>query len=1101
MSSGCPSQRALEEFALRGERSDPVSEHIAVCAVCRSEVDEIRSNERFLRDAATLLARPAGASSSIPAAPVSAVEGFELIEEISRGGQGVVYRAVQSLTNRPAAVKMLLDGSFSSPRQLRRFEREIEIAARLRHPNVVTVFESGVSHDGRRFVAMEFVPGEPLDKHLDTKYPALGRSRTQAAMQLISQVAAGVGHAHSVGVIHRDLKPSNILVDADGIPRVLDFGLARPIDRVIDGSLTREFAGTPAYAAPEQFAGDGTGVGTAADVYALGLILYNAITGRHPYPRDGSFAELARHATSTAPVPPSLHVPRLPSDVEIIVLKALAKEPARRYRSAGELAADIDDYLADRPISARRDSAIYVLRRLALRHRAAALAALLTLTTILVAAVSLAILAENLDEQRRAALVALSDSRILHARLLSAAGEAARAEQTLWTEALALGLRSHTPELCFESDPRQRRLAWALVEYYSRMPRALRVRADSVPDQVHFDHGGSTISAIGQDGTVETWSLDGRPTRVIPTAWERPANPPSRSRLTRDGTRGVTLGNDGVHLVDTHSGAVLASFTNHDDPPLLAQFLPDGSAIILMHRSGATRALDGATLAQLAVLDTRTRVRNVTISSDGRTLAVVCDGPPHAHIRLWSTTEWTELPDVYSRSEPVSGIAPGRDWTSVLQNAEVSRDRQWLAAGLVGTVSVWRRDQPDRPTNLLAHSAPVQFTAFSPDSSLLITASTDGEVRAWTIPQCESLQHWANGARVCSVDVRPDLGLLAVGDFAGLVSVYELDRQPYVKTAPISARGLMGLAASHDGRHFAWGGLDGELTIYDANSESVRSQLKAHEGLITSICFSHDGSECFTTGLDGALRGWNIATGTLRRTLAEGLPDPWSVCASAHGRFIAVAGAGGVIRLWNTATDTSRELATPSNARTPALAFSPDGSLLAAVSVDTTATLWDTSTGAVRHQLLGHAREVRAVAFDPSGRIVATGADDRTIRIWDVRSGRHLRTIAGLPRDPFELAFDRTGLVLYCVGRGPALLVFDPLTGQELASLVAHERSVFRVCVSPDGRTVLTGGDDPWVSIWNLDHLRSYVRGNALRWEMDLAGRAGPQTDAGNQSE
>lgn len=413
---GCPSVRTLEALALDGTGSDGVRTHAEACDACHAAMLEIRENQAFLGHAAAALAdhlvptphptparTPAftlpGAGASSAAA--SMVPGFELAEEISRGGQGVVYRAVQLATKRPAAVKVLLAGAFATEKQRRRFEREVEVAAMLRHPNVVSVFDSGTLADGSPYVAMELVAGVPLDTFLRGRFGGEARGRTHArgskrastaigpgdidgVLGLFSLITSGVAHAHERGVIHRDLKPSNILVDAHGTPRVLDFGLARPIQGPPNVSRTLEFAGTPAYAAPEQFAGDQAAIGTTADVYALGVMMYEALTGTHPYPCDGPFAELARHADESEPTPLARLTPpvRLPMDVETIVLKCLAKDPARRYRSAGGLTADIHDYLAGRPISARRDSTWYVIRKMASRHRATLLAAALALAGI-----------------------------------------------------------------------------------------------------------------------------------------------------------------------------------------------------------------------------------------------------------------------------------------------------------------------------------------------------------------------------------------------------------------------------------------------------------------------------------------------------------------------------------------------------------------------------------------------------------------------------------------------------------------------------------------------------------------------------------------------
>lgn len=375
--SACPGPAQLEEIARERVLPPEWTAHIRDCATCQEQIDEIRENQRFLADAGERLRRAAsaraGSSGANPADQRTrpSIPGFELFEEISRGGQGVVFRGVQIATKRPTAIKMLLSGEFATPRQRLRFEREVEIAARLRHPNIVTVFESGETSAGHPYVAMEFVQGAALDAFVaDTLPPPRRRTRADidAIARLMAAIASAVGTAHTSGVIHRDLKPSNILVDAGGVPRVLDFGLARTAVLEIDTTRTQEFVGTPAYAAPEQFSSAAL-VDARTDVYSLGVILYGLLCGELPYPGSATFAEVARHVVSTEAPAISKVVPRVPADLATIIGKCLAKDPARRYASAAALAADLDHYLRNEAIDARRDSAWYMLKKAALQNR------------------------------------------------------------------------------------------------------------------------------------------------------------------------------------------------------------------------------------------------------------------------------------------------------------------------------------------------------------------------------------------------------------------------------------------------------------------------------------------------------------------------------------------------------------------------------------------------------------------------------------------------------------------------------------------------------------------------------------------------------------
>ncbi len=309
---------------------------------------------------------------------------YELIEEISRGGQGIVYRAHQPGTKREIAVKRLLAGSFATSAMLRRFEREVELAASLSHPNIVTVFGMDII-DGQPLLAMEWIDGVPVDQWAEGD-GSVRRSGNEIA-RMFSTVCNAVGHAHQRGIIHRDLKPSNILVDTSGKPRVLDFGLAKLIESGQgDGqtvTLTEQFVGTPAYASPEHLRGGPEAIDVRADVYSLGVILYNALTGRLPYDVSSNLPDTFRNIEHADPIRPSSIVPRLDRDMEYITLKALAKEKDRRYQSAHALADDLKRHVEGEPILAHPPSTLYQLRKLVKRHRwpAALVAAMFALAS------------------------------------------------------------------------------------------------------------------------------------------------------------------------------------------------------------------------------------------------------------------------------------------------------------------------------------------------------------------------------------------------------------------------------------------------------------------------------------------------------------------------------------------------------------------------------------------------------------------------------------------------------------------------------------------------------------------------------------------------
>ena len=275
------------------------------------------------------------------------IPGYEVEAILGRGGMGVVFKARHLRLNRTVAIKTLLGGGSASPRERERFQREAETVAALRHPNVVQLYDVG-EEEGRPYFTMEFVDGGSLALKLaGSPQPA------RPSADLVSTLADAVHAAHRGGIVHRDLKPGNVLLAADGTPKISDFGLARRLEGGAALTLSGVLVGTPSYMAPEQALGRAAAVGPATDVYALGAILYELLTGRPPF-RAATGAETVQQVISQEPAPPSRLNAQVPRDLETICLKCLHKEPARRYSSAEELADDLRRFGEGRPIQARR---------------------------------------------------------------------------------------------------------------------------------------------------------------------------------------------------------------------------------------------------------------------------------------------------------------------------------------------------------------------------------------------------------------------------------------------------------------------------------------------------------------------------------------------------------------------------------------------------------------------------------------------------------------------------------------------------------------------------------------------------------------------------
>lgn len=1071
--AACPPEEELEQFADEpGLSGRAAADHVLRCRRCRETVERIRRENAFLAEHAPAIRGSSGTRSTDPPRELP---GYVIERALGSGGQGVVYEAMQTATRRRVAIKMLREGLFASERQRHRFEREVDVLASLRHRNIVTVFDRGRTENGLDYVVMEFIQGRPVTEHFHeaeaTRNAARPKSkeRISRCLAMLAKVADAVQHAHAVGVMHRDLKPGNILVDDEGEPRIIDFGLARTEtgDRGPSPTLTREFMGTCAYASPEQFAGNPDHLTVATDVYSLGVLIFESLTGTFPYPVDGSTVEVAKHARETEPRRPSSIRSDIPGEVDTIVLKALAKDPGRRYTTAGELAADIRAFLSGRPIAARRDHALYRLRKQVVRHRVVAFAAAVLFVTLALWIASMARKNRELIAEQSRSSRAISDSNLRQSRLLTLAGNTVEAEQLLWPEFFSAGGKPDDPGLGFNSEPQLLRATWALFEAYNRSPRLMVGSAGASDAHPYFSPDGGVVSAVSGHGSVRRWSITGEqlPAQATPPLAEK-----SRVWASPDGDYLVAVPHGELEVIDRHSGRVVATREVGSREIREVVFSHDGSALLYLDSRGVMTVCRTVTLEPICDVETgHPSSVPAGISGDGRLVAAWSQA---GDVLAWRDP-WSDAPVAF-RSRSSTEAPPAEDERGMVA---ISPDGGWLAAVSGTRVYVWPVADPACVFVLAGHQATVEYCQFSEDSRRLLTAASDRSIRVWDVgSEVEAaILSPTEGARPRAV-FSPDGRLISSIDSSGRISVWEAEKSPWGRFSRPWSGEVPCVRISNGGHWAVTSCSSGECIVWDLSTQRTVARLDAAAPPAIAACVSGDGKRVVirSPGLGGSLLQWDIPAPP--RVLVEGIGAGAAVLMSPNSDSVAYTEYDKLCLF--DLKSCERRVVGSHRSHINQLAFSPNGALLASAGADGECSVLDISSGD-RVRLVGHEGEIRAVCFSPDSTVVATAGDDLTIRLWDARSGSHIRTVRGIAAAIRSLAFHPEGKVLFSCSSSPVITVWDPATGVELASMYGHEAGVISLDVSPDGRTLLSGARNGEVGVWELARFQRHLRGNA----------------------
>lgn len=989
---------------------------------------------------------------------------FEILEELGRGGMGIVYKARQGSLGRLVALKVLPPGLAGDPVAVARFKREVAALGRCDHANVVKVLTAGQDGD-RYFYAMEYVEGCDLagvfgvmsqwvtqsgghfkeghllaavSTHLKARkdktssaggggglealpqapqaaplMPQLetGNDYYRRIAQVIADAARGVAHLHEHGIVHRDLKPGNIMLTQDGKRAiVMDLGLAQMQGG--GASLTQsnvKIVGTLRYMPPEQLQRHLLEVTPLADVYALGATLYELACLAPIFDGD-SEARLIQQVLQEQPKEPRSANPALPADLATIIGVATAKAPTERYPSAEKLAQDLEAFSRGEPISVRPPGALHYLKLFYRRNKA--FAHTVAAALVLLAALS-AWFVVNLNERRAEAESARDDAQ-LQRRNAETQAALARRNADLAREQ--------------ESKARDGETRAREAEATAKSEAARATRAELI-----------TRQRLAESRVLQADALFTSGRRVEAKKLYAQASDELRQL--------------GASSFNADLGWTLAE-DRAPDPLLVMRGSPYGN------------------------------VTSAAISRDGK----LCALASNADIALWDVTRWSELRRLSGTPRLIACVA-------------LSPDGQWLASGGGDKcVAIWRVSDGALVHRLAGHHENVSALAFSPDGKYLVSGdmADDAEKAA-----C-SIRFWevASGkeAMVLRGPVRSTAALAFSQDGKWLlacntkpkstdqrldgVQIWHVsDGRPYTL---IHERGKSFCACSfsQDGALIYAGSTDGRLYAWRLEDLKLLLAMPVVTGEVRNITWAEGGRTCLLASSYGQLVQFRPADATVIRVFG-GHTGGVLAASFRDGDSCVSAGTDNAVRVWNLGTGQETHGFEGHNQSVYCVAISPDGRVVASGGWDNTVKLWDTRTGSLLRTLRGHSTNIGALEFSPDGTRLASGEaplgwqrgrGTYAIKLWDVASGGELQTIADVEYPLFGLMFSPDGKSLLSGGTAKVLDLWSLETGRPLARFAGHTDTVWAAHFSGDGRRLLTGSDDGTLRQWDCSSGRELNR-------------------------
>jgi len=955
---------------------------------------------------------------------------YELIEEIARGGMGIVFRARQRSLGRTVALKLMMPSHGASPEFLSRFQTEATAAASLDHPNIVPIYEVG-EHEGLPFFSMRLIEGRDLGQELRQ-----GQLSPKSAALLVSRIARAVHHAHQRGVLHRDLKPSNVLLDADGDPHLTDFGLARLLEHESD--LTQSgVLGTPAYMSPEQARGGTARLTMASDVFGLGAILYEMLAAQPPF-RAATALETMRKVVEEEP--PPLRAPPdkrktetarlIDRDLETICLKCLAKEPEARYPTALALAEDLERWLAGETILARRASTRERLWRWARRNRAQAALSVVALALLVVVAIGSTAAALRIRTARDETRGQLARMLVSEGNRLQRAGDPLRA------------LPAFVAALDAEPDEGRQAIHRIRVGSILRAaPEPLGMMFLGAPvSDLKLSPDERDVVAATDDGQVVLWDMQSDCGRVL--------RGPQDEITNRFGEKEV---------YDAIAMARLAPRPRFRPRVLDTAFSADSQRVAACDQNGGAWVWDRSSGRLLSpTLEHTQVVYRVAFGPDGRWLATAgADGSA----RIWSAQTWQPLCPPLQHESEVIAIA-------------FSPDGQHLVTGdYRGELRRWSVPSGKLANRLRAHTNAVVTLEFDGKGEQLISASRDASACL-----CAATSELIVRRRfVTSTELRGaiiDPGGTRILVFGGAQPTRLYDARSGDELAAISLEGCIQARFSGSGERAAIASDSGVALAIDAANGSLATPPLPHGNRVWRSLLNRAGNRLITGDADGVVRCWSLE----RRAGAEG---PLSDMAPGTRAFLSQDGRRWILERsdgWHLADSGSGQIASAALAIEEGVRramFTPDNRSLLILSADCKSVR---IFNAVSRQQIGKPQRfgnsVVCLALDPSARSILatfTGAENQ-LRHFDIAGGDDLMPPVTVGGRIESCAFSRDGKLFLL--RFAQTLQIRRSQGGEVVAEVHHPASVRAAQFSPDARRVVTacwsGGVEPlFARVWD----------------------------------